>query len=146
MAKAEGKDLVKLIEKLRQKTDFQVVYDSKTGNVERFVSKLRPAVAWQIDKVSPGLIINQPYHLITFTTNFGEIPATTAAFLEMNHSLLKSVTSSGNMNWGPLYAVAADKISQIYGRPVLMKFELSGGRAEVKQMIYRLAVEDYLSV
>jgi len=75
--------------------------------------------------------------LVKYPTKIGEIPATTDEFLqnENNSKLLKSVSSSGNRNWGQFFALAADKIQQKYGIPVLMKFELSGTSTEVENYI-----------
>lgn len=50
-----------------------IAYDSKTGNVKRFINKLKlPAVqAVQIDE---ALTLNEPFVLVTYTTGFGQIP------------------------------------------------------------------------
>ena len=115
-----------------------IYYDSKTGNVERFIKKMqvqRPD--WHFIKIEPTMTIENEGHFLTFTTKIGEIPATTDEFLqnENNNKLLKSVSSSGNRNWGQFFALAADKIQEKYGIPVLMKFELSGTSTEVKNYI-----------
>ena len=57
-----------------------IVYDSFTGNVERFVKKLDVNAI----KVTPYLILNKPSILITYTTGFGEVPKSTIGFLEKN--------------------------------------------------------------
>ena len=115
-----------------------IYYDSKTGNVERFIKKMqmqRPE--WHVIKIKPEMTIENEGHFLTFTTKIGEIPVTTNKFLrnENNSKLLKSVSSSGNRNWGQFFALAADKIQQKYGIPVLMKFELSGTNTEVENYI-----------
>ena len=115
-----------------------IYYDSKTGNVERFIKKMqarRPD--WHFIKINPTMVIKNKGHFLTFTTKIGEIPATTDEFLqnENNSKLLKSVSSSGNRNWGQFFALAADKIHQKYEIPVLMKFELSGTNTEVENYI-----------
>ena len=115
-----------------------IYYDSKTGNVHRFTKKMqsqRPD--WHFIKINPTMVIKNEGHLLTFTTKIGEIPATTEEFLqnENNSKLLKSVSSSGNRNWGQFFALAADKIQEKYGIPVLMKFELSGTSTEVENYI-----------
>lgn len=115
-----------------------VVYDSKTGNVQRFVDKLDMKVV----KISKNLVIDEPYVLVTFTTGFGEIPDTTLKFIQNNYTYLQGVASSGNMNWGMSYAKAADLISQLYKVPVIMKFELSGTKKDVekfKQEVMKIA-------
>ena len=114
-----------------------IYYDSKTGNVERFINKLRPLKSWVFIKVNDDVIAENKGHLVTFTTNFGEIPLNTQNFIEKNKDKLLSVSSSGNMNWGKLYALAADKISEKYNIPVLLKFELSGLNSDIEQFINR---------
>lgn len=115
-----------------------VYYDSKTGNVQRFIDKIKKErPEWSFVKISSDMEISENGHLVTFTTNFGEIPDTTENFLgnENNRKYIKSVSSSGNMNWGTLFGKAADKIEETYGIPVLMKFELSGTHVQVEYFI-----------
>ena len=115
-----------------------VYYDSKTGNVQRFIDKIKKErPEWSFVKISSDMEISENGHLVTFTTNFGEIPDTTEKFLENenNKKYIKSVSSSGNMNWGTLFGKAADNIEEKYGIPVLMKFELSGTHVQVEYFI-----------
>ena len=115
-----------------------VYYDSKTGNVQRFIDKLKKEKPeWNFIKITDNMEISEKGHLVTFTTNFGEIPDTTEKFLENenNKKYIKSVSSSGNMNWGTLFGKAADNIEEKYGIPVLMKFELSGTHIQVEYFI-----------
>ena len=115
-----------------------VYYDSKTGNVQRFIDKIKKErPEWSFVKISGDMEILENGHLVTFTTNFGEIPDTTEKFLENenNRKCIKSVSSSGNMNWGTLFGKAADNIEEKYGIPVLMKFELSGTHVQVEYFI-----------
>ena len=117
----------------------RIVFDSKTGNVKRFIQKLGMAC----DQIQPDLQIDEPFILITYTTGFGQAPQTTKDFLSRKGHLLRGVVSSGNMNWGKYYGHAADLISKQYDVPVLMKFELSGTnkdvarfKQEVDQIVY----------
>ena len=115
-----------------------VYYDSKTGNVQRFIDKIKKEKPeWSFVKISGDMEISENGHLVTFTTNLGEIPDTTEKFLENenNKKYIKSVSSSGNMNWGTLFGKAADNIEEKYGIPVLMKFELSGTHVQVEYFI-----------
>ena len=94
-----------------------IYYDSKTGNVQRFVKKMeRQRSDWHFIKIDPNLKIENEGHFLTFTTKIGEVPETTDKFLENenNRKLIKSVSSSGNRNWGVFFAVAADKIQEKY--------------------------------
>lgn len=115
-----------------------VVYDSKTGNVKRFVQKLKlPAV-----QIHDSLKLEEPFVLVTYTTGFGQVPERVAAFLRDNHELLLGVSASGNRNWGDKFARSADLIAEQYAVPVISKFELSGtwGDAErFNQEVSRVA-------
>ena len=113
-----------------------IYYDSKTGNVQRFMEKIKDERPdWEIIKINPDLEVKEDGHFVTFTTKIGEVPETTAEFLKKNSKYIKSISSSGNMNWGVYFAVAADKIKEEYKIPVCMKFELSGTNREVKHFI-----------
>ncbi|CAM4518001.1 MULTISPECIES: class Ib ribonucleoside-diphosphate reductase assembly flavoprotein NrdI [Paenibacillus] len=115
-----------------------IAYDSKTGNVRRFINKLKlPAV-----QIEEHMTIDEPYVLVTYTTGFGQIPEKVSSFLERNHSRLKGIAASGNKNWGELYAHSADLIAERYNVPVVGKFELSGTFGDVeriKQEVNRVA-------
>lgn len=107
-----------------------IAYDSKTGNVRRFINKLKlPAV-----QIEEHMTIDEPYVLVTYTTGFGQIPEKVSMFLERNHARLKGIAASGNKNWGELYAHSADLIAQRYNVPVVGKFELSGTFGDVQRI------------
>lgn len=118
----------------------QIYYDTKTGNVERFVAKIKNERGWEIERIHPGMHIDHPAHLITFTTRFGDVPDSTLEFLSSNASYIQSVSSSGNRNWGRNFAIAADKVSGSYGIPVMLKFELSGTNTDVNTFIHAIEV------
>jgi len=104
-----------------------VVYYSLTGNVRRFIEKTGlPAI-----ELRPELIVNEPFILVTPTIGFGQVPEVVAEFLRLNQRGLRAVAASGNRNWGPSYAGAADVISEQYGVPIALKFELAGTAADV---------------
>ena len=115
-----------------------IYYDSKTGNVDRFVHKLKAQTGWPIQRISQDLSITHAGHLITFTTGIGQIPLSTGEFMKRNHEFIKSVSASGNRNWGQNYGKAADIVSAIYDLPVLFKFELSGSMSDVQQFINKI--------
>ncbi|MBP1994841.1 class Ib ribonucleoside-diphosphate reductase assembly flavoprotein NrdI [Paenibacillus eucommiae] len=117
-----------------------VAFDSKTGNVRRFIEKLNLKAIQIEDKMT----IEEPFVLVTYTTGFGQIPEKVASFLELNHERLKGVSASGNKNWGDGFAKSADTISGLYGVPVLSKFELSGTKQDVERFVQGVsAVEAY---
>jgi protein involved in ribonucleotide reduction len=112
-----------------------VVYDSMTGNVKRFISKLKcPSI-----QISDTLQVNQPYILVTYTIGFGQVPSSTKEFLKRNSIFLFGVASSGNKNWGQTYAKAASVISNEFNVPIIHTFELSGTVEDVK--IFKEEVE-----
>lgn len=115
-----------------------IYYDSKTGNVERFMNRLKLHRDWNIQKISDAFRPEHAGHLVTYTTGFGEVPLSTLRFLNDNSSLIKSVSSSGNKNWGSNYGLAAVKIAAEFKLPVLMQFELSGTMADIQQFIDKI--------
>src|SRR5690606_798695 len=120
-----------------------IYYDSKTGNVERFIKKVAELTGWKTQKIEPGMTAEHEGHLVTFTTRFGEIPESTQRFLQHAGAYLHSVSSSGNRNWGKNFGLAGDKIAAQYGLPLAFKFELSGTMEDVKQFIEIIATKYY---
>lgn len=117
-----------------------VVYDSKTGNVKRFVKKLN----MQAVSIDDMATVDEPFVLITYTTGFGQVPQKVNDFLKDNHKMLRGVSASGNRNWGTGFAKSADTISQAYNVPVISKFELSGTNQDMLQFIERVqTIETY---
>ena len=112
-----------------------IYYDSRTGNVQRFIDKVVQITGWNAQRIEKDMRIEQEGHLVTFTTNFGQIPTITEDFITHNSAYLYSVSSSGNRNWGRNFAVAADKISADYEIPLAFKFELSGTMEDINQFI-----------
>ncbi|WP_372635701.1 class Ib ribonucleoside-diphosphate reductase assembly flavoprotein NrdI [Cohnella sp.] len=117
-----------------------IAYDSKTGNVRRFVEKLKlPSV-----QIEESMDLDQPFVLITYTTGFGQVPDRVASFLKKNHRKLRGVSASGNRNWGNGFALSADRIAEMYGVPVISKFELSGTTKDVERFVQEVrAVASY---
>ncbi len=117
----------------------RVAYASLTGNTERFVAKiakLRPD--WEITKITRGLVVNEPYHLIIYTIGNGVVPRPVQEFLSKNSKRMLSVSSGGNMNYGPNFAIAATYISQKYNVPSLLRFEQAGQDSDVDFIIKRI--------
>ncbi len=113
-----------------------LVYASLTGNTERFIQKIADLKTnWQFIKLTPNLKLESEFHLLTFTTGIGQVPALVAEFLEENHGKMLSVTACGNMNWGENFGKAGETIAQQYGVPLLMKYELAGDQQTAEQLI-----------
>lgn len=115
-----------------------IYYDSKTGNVARFVSKIKAATNWECIKICNNTEARQEGHLITYTTQIGAMSENTSDFVKKYTDMIVSVSSSGNRNWGVHFAVAADLIAKEYNIPVLLKFELSGFDSEVNKFIQKV--------
>lgn len=100
----------------------RILYDSRTGNVKKFAERLGMD-AESIDEVAR---VNEPFVLISYTTGKGLVPKTTEEFCERNKEYLVGVASSGNRNWGILFARCAEALSEKYRVPIVLKFELFG--------------------
>jgi len=117
-----------------------VLYDSKTGNVKRFINKLNMR-AMPIDEHAK---VDEPFVLVTYTTGFGQVPAKVTEFLKDNWKQLRGVAASGNRNWGSGFAKSADTISHLYDVPVISKFELSGTSQDTQYFVERVrTIEAY---
>ncbi|GAA3404441.1 class Ib ribonucleoside-diphosphate reductase assembly flavoprotein NrdI [Paenibacillus hodogayensis] len=108
-----------------------IVYDSKTGNVRRFVGKLNMPVV----PIESDMTIDEPFVLVTYTTGFGQAPEKTLSFLKRNYAKLVGVSASGNRNWGEGFAKSADRIANMYDVPILSKFELAGTTNDVERFM-----------
>ena len=114
-----------------------IVYDSLTGNVKKFISKLN----MKSIPIDDSLIVNESYILITYTVGFGEIPDSTVSFLGRNYEYIKAVAVSGNRNWGHTYGKAGKTISTRFNVPLLLTFELSGTQQDIdtfKEEVFKL--------
>lgn len=105
-----------------------IVYDSLTGNVQRFISKLTNV---RTVKIEDNLTIDEPYVLVTYTFSYGNVPESTANFLKGNGHLMRGVAASGNRNWGDFFGRAGKLISEQYQVPLLATFELSGTQKDL---------------
>lgn len=107
----------------------QIVYYSFANNTKRFVNKLDTELEIvTIDNYNKA----EQFILITPTYNYGGIPDPVSHFLELNGRKLLGVISSGNRNWGEVFAQAGNKIASLYDVPLLHKFEMSGNEKDVE--------------
>lgn len=124
----------------------QIIYDSMTGNVRRFVEKLLELDVMRHNRVTaqeitPNLQPEEEFVLITYTTGFGQIPKTTQTFLETNRSRLGrciGVVASGNRNWGDKFAASGDEIENQYNVDLLWKIELAGTNRDLNTIVEKL--------
>lgn len=115
-----------------------IYYDSKTGNVKRFIEKIKQTTGWQCMQISDAMEVSDTGHLVTYTTQIGCVAESTKRFMEQYSRFVFTVSSSGNMNWGENFALAADKIAAEYKIPILIKFELSGLDRDVTTFIQKI--------
>jgi len=113
----------------------RLYYDSRTGNVRRFIDKVVRATGWQAVRLGADTEPDASGHLVTYTTKIGFVPEKTQEFMEKHGHLIRSVASSGNRNWGRNFGLAADTIAREYGVPLAMKFELSGTTEDIDRFI-----------
>lgn len=113
-----------------------IVYATKTGNVQRFIDKLEDMRTLNIEDIDNK--IDEPYVLVTYTDGKGEVPNKVKEFLKENHGNLVAVCASGNRNWGANFAFSANRIAHRYSVPILLKFELAGGKGDVEKFRERV--------
>lgn len=99
-----------------------VVYDSLTGQCERFAKKLNEECV-DILEYTPN---DSPIFLITRSWDFGKVTDETQDFLNKYSDKVIALAVGGNRNWGTNFGAAGDKISKQYGIELVLKFEGSG--------------------
>ncbi|MEH7760174.1 class Ib ribonucleoside-diphosphate reductase assembly flavoprotein NrdI [Bacillus pumilus] len=119
-----------------------ITYDSLTGNVQRFVYKIKNNNYFNVKKITEDTMITEPFIHITYTIGFGEVPKLTQIFIHNNRNLLRGICSSGNKNWGNNFGLAADKIADQYNVPILLKFELAGTDSDVAKFLQEVKFID----
>ncbi len=113
----------------------KVIYFSRTGNLKKFADKLIDLGHTNVEPMTEGMIVNEPFVLLVSTIYFGEVPVEYKRFLRDNPKGLIGVAGSGNRNWGSNFAIAADKVAEKFNVPVISKFELSGNIHDVNAFI-----------
>lgn len=100
----------------------QVAYASRTGHVEKIVSKLGLTNALKI--VDGTEKLEEDYVIFTYTTGKGKTPKQVEAFLATNPGV-KAVVGSGSTakNHIETFNFAAENISKAYGVPVIAKLD-----------------------
>ncbi|QKS04790.1 class Ib ribonucleoside-diphosphate reductase assembly flavoprotein NrdI [Bacillus halotolerans] len=119
-----------------------ITYESKTGNVRRFVKALQQEFDVEAIEVTGDTIVNQEFIHITYTIGFGEVPERTLNFINKNKNKIRGVAVSGNKVWGDNYGLAGDKLSAKFHIPLLLKFELSGTEQDLQKIIQEVQLID----
>ncbi|MBJ3805110.1 class Ib ribonucleoside-diphosphate reductase assembly flavoprotein NrdI [Bacillus subtilis] len=119
-----------------------ITYESKTGNVRRFVKALQQELDIESIEITDDTIITQEFIHITYTIGFGEVPERTLNFIKKNKNKIRGVVVSGNKVWGDNYGLAGDKLSAKFHIPLLLKFELSGTKQDLQKIIQEVKLID----
>ncbi|MGD1413443.1 class Ib ribonucleoside-diphosphate reductase assembly flavoprotein NrdI [Bacillus stercoris] len=119
-----------------------ITYESKTGNVRRFVKALQQELDIESIEITDDTIITQEFIHITYTIGFGEVPERTLNFIKKNKNKIRGVVVSGNKVWGDNYGLAGDKLSAKFHIPLLLKFELSGTNQDLQKIIQEVKLID----
>ncbi|MCY8922164.1 class Ib ribonucleoside-diphosphate reductase assembly flavoprotein NrdI [Bacillus atrophaeus] len=119
-----------------------ITYESKTGNVRRFVKALKQELSIEAIEITDDTIITQEFIHITYTIGFGEVPERTLNFINKNQNKIRGVDVSGNKVWGDNYGLAGDKLSAKFHTPLLLKFELSGTKQDLQKIIQEVQLID----
>ncbi|MCY8958271.1 class Ib ribonucleoside-diphosphate reductase assembly flavoprotein NrdI [Bacillus atrophaeus] len=119
-----------------------ITYESKTGNVRRFVKALKQELSIEAIEITDDTIITQEFIHITYTIGFGEVPERTLNFINKNQNKIRGVAVSGNKVWGDNYGLAGDKLSAKFHTPLLLKFELSGTKQDLQKIIQEVQLID----
>ncbi|MGY3839027.1 class Ib ribonucleoside-diphosphate reductase assembly flavoprotein NrdI [Bacillus atrophaeus] len=119
-----------------------ITYESKTGNVRRFVKALQNKLDIETIEITDDTIIKQEFIHITYTIGFGEVPERTLNFINKNKNKIRGIAVSGNKAWGDNYGLAGDKLSAKFHVPLLLKFELSGTKQDLQKIIQEVQLID----
>ncbi|MED4848299.1 class Ib ribonucleoside-diphosphate reductase assembly flavoprotein NrdI [Bacillus atrophaeus] len=119
-----------------------ITYESKTGNVRRFVKALQQELDIEAIEITDDTFITQEFIHITYTIGFGEVPERTLNFINNNKNKIRGVVVSGNKVWGENYGLAGDKLSAKFHTPLLLKFELSGTKQDLQKIIQEVQLID----
>ena len=113
------------------------VYASRTGNVEKLVNEL----GLEATKIADGTeAVSEDFILFTYTDGHGVVPPVVETFLQANHSHLKGVVVSGNMQrHADTFCAAGELIAKQYGVSVLGQVDGAGDASERKAILAKLA-------
>ncbi|QIK69698.1 class Ib ribonucleoside-diphosphate reductase assembly flavoprotein NrdI [Erysipelothrix sp. HDW6C] len=105
-----------------------VVFDSLTGQGERFASRLNEDTINILDYNGE----DDELFLVTRSWDFGKVTDEAIEFLDQYANKVVGMAVSGNRNWGTNYGAAGDKIHAQYGVKLVLKFEGSGFSKDVE--------------
>ena len=108
------------------------IYASRTGNVEKLIQSL----GLEAKKLADGTEKAEgEFILFTYTDGRGIVPPVVEQFLKENHSLLKGVVVSGNMQrHGDTFCAAGEIIAKEYQVPVIAQVDGAGNEWDYRQI------------
>lgn len=114
------------------------IYASRTGNVEKLVQ----ALGLEAQKLADGSEkAAEEFILFTYTDGRGIVPPVVEIFLKDNHSLLRGVVVSGNMQrHADTFCAAGTIIADQYQVPVLAQVDGAGDEWDHRQIRTRLGL------
>lgn len=130
-----------------------VYFSNLTDNTHRFCLKLQKYVAENgetlnitripVKKTDPPVHTDEQYILICpsyGTEKTGHVPPQVKRFLneESNRTKCVGVIGTGNINFGPEYAIAGNRLAEKLQVPLLHRFELSGFIADIETIYNQL--------
>ena len=108
-----------------------IVYSSRTGNCRHIANTL----GLRSVEIEDGLLVSEPFFLLTYTDKLGEAPETVLKFMNNNKEHCKGVIASGNTNFGIMnFCGSADTIKRLYSVPVIRKMELRGSSKDFEHI------------
>lgn len=110
------------------KRELVVVFDSLTGQTERFASKLGIRAIDILDYEGEDVNIL----LATRSYDFGQVTEEALDFLSDYSDRVLGTVISGNRNWGTNYGAAGREIEKDYNIPIVLIFEGSGFRHDIE--------------
>lgn len=117
-----------------------IAYYSMTGNIRRFLNAVDMDIPlFEVTEQTKTAELDRPFVFVTPTYGFGEVPDIVAQFIEHNKDNIVGVASSGNRNWGQNFAKSGEHLSEQFGVPLILKFELHGNDKE--RALFRKTIE-----
>jgi len=113
-----------------------IVFYSETGNTEEFIEKTGLS---SMEIITGSEEIDEQFVIVTPTIADGDVPDVVMDFLEDNKENVVAVAAGGSMAWEETYCLAADRISEKFNVPILLKFEDEGTDEDVAAFVAAVA-------
>lgn len=109
-----------------------VVFYSETGNTAEFIEKTSLP---SMEIINGTEDTDEKFVIVTPTIGDGDVPDAVLDFLEDHADQVVAVAAGGSMAWEDTYCFAADKISEQFGVPTILKFEDEGTDEDVATFV-----------